>query len=261
MKAQPKIVFVGAGNLATNLALALKPHAEILQIFSRTENSARELAEKIGAPYTTKLATLNAEADLYIYALKDDVLQEVINNVPLQRGLHVHTAGSLPMTIFAEKQTNFGVFYPFQTFSKQREVSFAEIPIFVEANNQQNIEYLQLIANSISKSVFELNGEDRQMLHLSGVFANNFTNYLYTIAADLLKEKNLPFNVLLPLINESIGKLKTLSPFEAQTGPAVRGDKKIMEKHLQMLAENSEWQTLYKQLSESIEKQHKNEKR
>ncbi|MGN0187368.1 MAG: Rossmann-like and DUF2520 domain-containing protein [Paludibacteraceae bacterium] len=250
------IVFVGAGNLATNLACALQAKHCIMQVFSRTEASAQQLAYKLGVPYTTRLADIRSDADLYIYALTDEALPVVINNMPHTNGIHVHTAGSMPMHIFADKQTNYGVFYPFQTFSKQKRVDFATIPIFIEANNSQTLDLLSNIAKTISQNVYFSSSEDRTYLHLSGVFANNFTNYFYSIAAELLAERRLPFEVLLPLINESVGKLATLSPFEAQTGPAVRGDHSVVSDHLHLLSDHPAWAHLYKTLSEAIEQQH-----
>lgn len=251
------IVLVGAGNLATNLAMALQAQRyNIVQVFSRTEAAAHQLADQLGVPCTTRLTDLCTDADLYIYALTDEALPVVINNMPRTNGIHVHTAGSMPMHIFAEKQTNYGVFYPFQTCSKHKRVDFGDVPIFIEANNQQTADFLYNTANSISKNVYFANSEDRKYLHLSGVFANNFTNYLYTVAADLLAERHLPFAVLQPLIREGVGKLATLSPIEAQTGPAVRGDHSVMSEHLRLLADHPAWAQLYQTLSEAIERQH-----
>ena len=256
--AQRKIVFVGAGNLATNLALALQDaRYHIVQVYSRTEASARLLAERLKSAYTTDVAHICTDADLYIYALTDEALPTVINNMPRINGIHVHTAGSMPMHIFDGKQANYGVVYPFQTFSKNKRVDFTHVPIFVEANNAQTLDLLINTVRTISKNVYFANSEDRKFLHLSGVFANNFTNYLYTIAADLLAERGLPFEVLQPLIREGVGKLDSLSPIEAQTGPAVRGDHSVVSEHLRLLADYPAWAQLYQTLSEAIEQQHK----
>lgn len=252
------IVLIGAGNLATNLAMALQAQRyNIVQVFSRTEAAAQQLADQLGAPCTTRLTDLCTDADLYIYALTDEALPTVINNMPRINGIHVHTAGSMPMHIFDGKQANYGVVYPFQTFSKNKRVDFTHIPIFVEANNVQTLDLLTNTVRTISKNVYFANSEDRKFLHLSGVFANNFTNYLYTIAADLLAERGLPFEVLQPLIREGVGKLDSLSPIEAQTGPAVRGDHSVVSEHLRLLADHPAWAQLYQTLSEAIEQQHK----
>lgn len=249
-----QIVLIGAGNLATQLGLALhKAGFDIIQVYSRTEISAKTLAQQVDATFTTDLALIAPTADLYIYALKDDILQEVINTVPVTNGLHVHTSGSLKMTIFSEKQERFGVFYPFQTFSKTKLVDFSEVPFLITANSNEATENLKVIANKLSNQVYMTSDEDRSYVHLSGVFACNFTNYLYTIAEKLLAEHNLPFDILMPLITETVSKLETLSPTEAQTGPAQRGDQLVINKHLQLLEQHPEWQTVYQQLSKNIE--------
>lgn len=254
MKTGKQIVLIGAGNLATQLGLALhKAGFDIIQVYSRTEVSAKTLAQHIGATFTTNLTEITPTADLYIYALKDDVLEEVINTVPITNGLHVHTSGSIKMSLFSKKQKNFGVFYPFQTFSKTKLVDFSEVPFLITANSDESIENLKVIANKLSHRIFVVNDEDRSFVHLSGVFACNFTNYLYTIAEQLLAERNLPFDILMPLITETVNKLKTLSPTEAQTGPAQRGDQLVITKQIQLLAQNPEWQKVYQLLTENIE--------
>lgn len=248
------IVLIGAGNLATQLGLALHKHGlHILQVYSRTEHSAQTLAKQLNAEFTTNLADIVPTADLYIYALKDDVLAEVINTISVTQGLHVHTAGSMPMTLFAQKQSHFGVLYPLQTFSKQKLVDFTEIPFFTSANSIESIDKLTITAKQLSNRVFLTNDEQREYIHLSGVFACNFTNYLYAIAEKLLAEQNLPFDILLPLITETLEKAKTLAPSQSQTGPAQRGDQVVISKHMQLLEQHPEWQAIYKQLTESIE--------
>lgn len=254
MKTGKQIVLIGAGNLATQLGLALhKAGFDIIQVYSRTEVSAKTVAQQIGATFTTDLAEITPTADLYIYALKDDVLEEVINSVPVTNGLHVHTSGSIKMSLFSNKQKNFGVFYPFQTFSKTKLVDFSEVPFLITANSDESIENLKVIANKLSHRIFVVNDEDRSLVHLSGVFACNFTNYLYTIAEKLLTERTLPFDILMPLITETVSKLKTLSPTEAQTGPAQRGDQLVITKQIKLLEQHPEWQKVYQLLTENIE--------
>lgn len=250
---KPKIVIIGAGNLATSIAVALKNVGEIVQIYSRTEQSARTLAERIGANFTTTLSDLYPTADLYLYAVKDDALQQVINSVPTTHGIHAHTGGCVSMAVFDGKQPNHGVFYPFMAFSKQRIVDFSEISIFVEGSNVQTVDYLTLIGKQIGKNVYKMTSEERSFLHIAGVFANNFPNILWNIAEKLLATKNLPFDVLLPVIRESVRKLEIMTPHEAQSGPASRRDQNTMDKHLQILSDKPEaWQTIYKLLSDEI---------
>lgn len=259
MNAKKTITLIGAGNLATSLATAM--HAaghDIAQVFSRTAEAAHALAQKVGATPCTDLAGIADGADLYIYAVKDDALEKAIDAVAAHGGMHAHTSGSVPMSVFAGKRTNYGVFYPFQTFTKEKIADFAEIPIFVDADKPQNVGFLTEIGASVSRTVYNLCDEDRQYLHLAGVFANNFSNCLYGMAAEILAEKRLPFDLLLPLITESIAKLRSLTPLEAQTGPAVRGDRQTIEKQRRLLAARPDLLEVYDLLTDNIIKQQKN---
>ncbi len=250
------IVFVGAGNLATNLAKAFyRKGFRIMQIYSRTKESAEALALAVGADYTTDLSALSGEAQLYIVSVKDAVLGQILPNLITgknKQALWVHTAGSISMDIWNGKVEHYGVFYPMQTFSKQCEVDFAEIPVFVEGNTVQDVAFLKDVAEVISNRVYEADSEQRRKLHIAAVFACNFTNHMYVLAAELLQKAHLPFEVMLPLIDETANKVHRLEPRMAQTGPAVRYDENVINKHLQMLADNPRLQELYKLLSESI---------
>ena len=249
------IVFIGAGNLAVNLAKALyKKGFRIAQVYSRTEESAKSLAETVEAGWTNDLSHVVTDADLYIVALKDSALLELLPQITLYRehALFVHTAGSLPMNIWEGNAQRFGVFYPLQTFSKEREVSFDEIPFFIEAAASQDAELLKAIAKTLSRKVYEATSGQRKSLHLAAVYACNFTNHLYALAADILEKNNLPFDTLLPLIDETARKVHELSPAEAQTGPAVRYDGNIINAHLEMLAGEPRMQEIYRLLSDSI---------
>ncbi|HHT61014.1 MAG TPA: DUF2520 domain-containing protein [Paludibacteraceae bacterium] len=251
------IVLIGAGNLATQLGLALYEQGySIVQVYSRTIAAAQTLASQIKATATDNLAQLMPTANLYIYAIKDDALPEVINKVTIDYGIHVHTSGSVPMAVFEKKRTNFGVFYPLQTFKKEKRVDFQQIPIFLEASNKQTFDNLNDITKTISENVHNSTSEDRQTLHLSAVFACNFTNHFYAIAGEVLKSTNLPFAVLLPLIREGVNKLETLTPKEAQTGPAVRNDQNIINNHLKLLKAYPEWQEIYQQITKNIQNYH-----
>lgn len=259
MTATTHITFIGAGRLATNLATAL--HAQghrIVQVFSRTTEAARALAQKVGATPCTDLAQIADGADLYLYAVKDDALETVIDAVAARGGLHAHTSGSVPMSVFAGKRANYGVLYPFQTFSKEKTVDFGDIPLFVDANNAQSVDNLKNIAATISQKVYKLSDEDRLFLHLAGVFANNFSNSLYVMASEILATKQLPFDLLLPLITESVGKLRSLAPIDAQTGPAARGDWQTIDKQRQLLAARPDLLRVYDLLTDNIMQQQKN---
>lgn len=253
------IVFVGAGNLATNLAKALyRKGFRIVQIFSRTEESARSLALQVEADYTTDLEELTGDAKLYIVSLKDAAFVELLPQIAegKEHALLVHTAGSIPMSVWEGHTQRYGVFYPMQTFSKQREVKFDEIPFFIEAKTAEDVALLKAIAATLSDHVYEASSEQRKSLHLAAVFICNFTNHMYALAADLLEKYQLPFNVMLPLIDETARKVHELAPRDAQTGPAVRYDKNVIENHLAMLADLPALQEIYKLMSKSIHEHH-----
>ena len=249
------IVFIGAGNLATNLAKELYYKGfRIAQIYSRTVEAAQVLAQTVEAEYSTDLSTVINNARLYIVSLKDTAFVELLPEIILgkEKGLWVHTAGSIPMNVWEGQIERYGVFYPMQTFSKQRKVDFSDIPIFVESNSAEDTRFLKDIAAVLSERVYEATSEQRKSLHLAAVFTCNFTNHMYTLAADLLEKYELPFEVMLPLIDETARKVHELNPHLAQTGPAIRYDKNVINNHLQMLVDEPQIQELYRLISESI---------
>ncbi len=249
------IVFIGAGNLATNLAKELYYKGfRIAQIYSRTVEAAQVLAQTVEAEYTTDLSTVINNARLYIVSLKDTAFVELLPEIILgkEKGLWVHTAGSIPMNVWEGQIERYGVFYPMQTFSKQRKVDFSDIPIFVESNSAEDTRFLKDIAAVLSERVYEATSEQRKSLHLAAVFTCNFTNHMYTLAADLLEKYELPFEVMLPLIDETARKVHELNPHLAQTGPAIRYDKNVINNHLQMLVDEPQIQELYRLISKSI---------
>ena len=250
-----KVTLIGAGNLATQLGKSLKKAGVIVsQVYSRTEESARTLGELLEAEWLTDIKALRDEADVYIFSVKDSVLCELITEVCKGRGdkLFLHTAGSMPMSCFEGKALHYGVFYPMQTFSKAKDVCFENIPVFIEGDSSETEEVIRSLANMLSKRVITLSSADRKYLHLAAVWACNFTNYCYSVASDILSEHGIPFDVMLPLINETTEKIQKISPKEAQTGPAVRGDKNVMEQQLELMSDRADLQELYKMLSKGI---------
>lgn len=249
-----KVVFLGAGNVATHLALELyRKDFDIVQVYSRTQESAQKLANKVEAVPISNVSSVITDADLYIFSVKDSVLEDIISKIPANSGLWIHTAGSVPLDIFSKHSSRYGVLYPFQTFSKNRTINWKDVPIFIEANNSENLSLLQAVAKQLSDKVAELSSENRKYVHLTGVFACNFTNHMYTLSKQFLKIVDLPFEVALPLIDETASKVHTLSPEEAQTGPAIRYDENIINKHLELI-ENDSVKQIYKLISESIHK-------
>ncbi len=250
-----KVVVIGTGKVASHLTKALLAKGiEVAQIVARSEASALRMMQVIGTdlPYTTqKLAVIN-DADLYICSVKDDAITQAIDGIKFpENALLVHTSGSTNSLVLAPFATHFGVLYPMQTFSYGKEVDFNRVALYIEANSDIYVNKLHLFANKLSPNVKEVSSETRTKVHLAAVFACNFTNHLYSLAEKVLAEANLPFSDLLPLIDETTEKVHTLSPAQAQTGPAIRRDWPIIEKHLSQL-EGKE-KTIYQLLTESIQ--------
>lgn len=252
-----KAVFIGSGNVATHLSLALQSQGiTICQIYSRTTVNASILAAKLNTAYTNDPADLYQDADIYFYALKDSALVDFLKEAHLPDALHVHTAGSVSLSVFKAYTANYGVFYPLQTFSKTKDIDFSNIPVCIEASNHRMQEKLVNIANLITTRAVLINSDQRKVLHLAAVFACNFTNYMYDIASEVLSDVGLGFDIIKPLIAETAEKVEKLHPYDAQTGPAVRNDKETMDKHIRMLKKYPRLKTIYKDLSKSIYKRH-----
>lgn len=247
-----RICFVGAGNLATHLSLAFSEHADVVQVYSRTEASAKMLADRLHCAYTTDIQALVNDADLYVCALKDSVLEEVLSQGDFKGKLVIHTAGSMPMSVFAAHAKRYGVIYPMQSFSKSKPVDFKKIPVFVEGSDAETLAYLHGLAEMVSDKVYDADTEVRGKLHIAAVFASNFSNHMYALAYELLKGSELPFEVLLPLIDETAQKVHSLAPKAAQTGPAVRYDTNVINKHLGMLKGDDALLEIYKLISKDI---------
>ena len=231
------IVIIGKGNVATNLDYAFRKKGIACQMVS-----SREGLDEL------------PQANVYIYAVKDEALASVVAQVQgRERSLHLHTSGTMPITVFGDDKPHAGIFYPFQTFSKARLIEdFSTVPVFFEARGIDDISAVYSLALTITSHVYEATQHDRERLHVAGVFTNNFTNLMYTMAAELLQNTHIPFRALLPLIDETAAKVHTLSPRDAQTGPAHRGDENVMNHHLSLL--NEEQRQVYQLLSAAIRK-------
>jgi predicted short-subunit dehydrogenase-like oxidoreductase (DUF2520 family) len=253
-----RFVFIGAGNLATRLSLEFKKKGFIIeQVYSRTDSSAKALALQVNATFTSDPGHIVKGADVYFVALKDSVIHEVLPLIDFNNSLVVHCSGSLPLSELERYSVNTGVFYPLQTFSKNRNVNFDHIPVFIESESDANLAFLQKFAGKISGSVMVLDSEKRVQLHIAAVFACNFVNRMYTIASDILKAQDIDFSVLHPLILETAMKVQEMEPQTAQTGPAVRYDKQIIDVHIEKLQEFVDLKELYELISKNIYLHHK----
>ena len=244
-----KISIIGSGNVAQHLIkiIAITQNLDLVQVVVRKPDAISNLVEdhKICTDYA-KITS----ADLYIIAVSDDAINSVSLNLPFKNKLVVHTSGSAAMNVIDVKN-NRGVFYPLQTFSKNKNVNFKEIPICLEAENYPDYVLLKNVADLISEKVYKIDSVQRKALHISAVFVCNFVNHMYKIANDICLENNIPFEILLPLISETADKIEILLPVDAQTGPAQRGDIETINAHLQFLSDENQ-KHIYKILTKSI---------
>lgn len=253
-----EIILIGSGNLATHLGKAFyKQGYKIRQVFSRDIENAKLLAKNLKCQsYTDMIAEIDLTADIYILALSDDVIEQFAGKIILKGRdqIVLHTSGSVPMGGLKGSAKNYGVFYPLQSFTKRKKVDFKKIPICVEGNNKIASDILIAMAAELSSAVYEINSEQRQALHLAAIFANNFSNFMYQIAFEILESKNIPFDILRPLILETAKKVMDARPLEMQTGPAKRRDLSTIKKHLELLSTDKKYVDIYQLLSKAIMK-------
>ena len=253
-----KIVLIGAGNVATHVGNAFNNNGhQILQVFSKQIENASELADKIGAESIDSIEQLNLEADLYLMAVKDDRIAELCKKINLKDKILVHTSGTISMEVLGVSSSQYGVFYPLQTFSKFKKLDLKTVPFCIEGNTPDVSNVLKEIANELSDVVQVVDSAMRKKIHLAAVFACNFSNHMYAIAEDLLKKDNVSLDIIRPLIEETARKAMTNSPEEVQTGPAIRNDKQVLSDHIELLSSNTEWKKIYEQVSQSIQQHYK----
>ena len=222
-----KIAILGAGSVGTNLhhGLELKGiRAELVHARPLTNDQS---------PMTDL-----PKADVYIYAIADNALAEVVSKVNAPKALHLHTSGSMPIEVFGADKPHAGILYFFQSFSRTQLIEdWSSIPCFIEGRNIDDIAAIYSLAQTLTSHIYEANQHDRERLHIAGIFANNYTNLMYRIASEVLKDTSIPFEALLPLIDNTAAKVHAMKPAEAQTGPAQRGDQAVIRHHLEILRE------------------------
>jgi len=247
------IGIIGSGNVATHLATEFAEYGhQILFIYSKNEGNAQLLARKTHSKTIKSLNISDIDIDVLIIAVNDDAIKDVAEQLKLSgKTIVVHTSGSIPLNILSNFE-NAGIFYPLQTFTKNRKVEFSEIPILIESNNEFTKEKLEELGRTISENIQFADSEKRKILHLAAVFANNFTNAMLSISEELLEQHHIDKTLLYPLAKETIAKALDLGAENAQTGPAQRGDLEVQKKHVELLIDNEKYQVLYKLLSEII---------
>ncbi len=245
-----KICVIGFGNVAQHLIKAVNNSdlLEITQVYSRTIQTE---SNRIVLDRFVNDLDLIKDADVYIISVTDDAIRHISSELNFENKLVVHTSGSSSIENINSKNRR-GVFYPLQTFSKNKEIDFKEIPICLETENPEDYKTLENIAKCISNHVFNISSPQRKALHIAAVFVNNFVNHLYFIGSEICKENDIPFEILQPLISETVEKIKTLEPQAAQTGPAIRNDIRTIDSHLLFL-QNENYKNIYQILTRSIQ--------
>lgn len=243
-----KVTIVGTGNVSHHLerAFAETQDIQVIEVLKGRSLTSDTL-------FGTNRSTFE-EPDVYLLAVSDDAIKSVAAHFKATKKLVAHTSGSVPIDVLSSIEQS-GVFYPLQTFSKEQEVDFTSVPIGVEAHNENDLNLLKKMAETISDTVFEIDSEQRKTLHLAAVFVNNFTNHLYHIGHELCRRQEIPFDLLKPLIRETAHKIENLSPEAAQTGPAKRKDMKTIERHLDELQSHTQ-KEIYTILTKSIQEVH-----
>jgi len=245
-----QVVVIGSGNVAQHLIKAFEaaPAVNLEQAYARRPEQLSHLlhSEKI-----TDTLTALAEADVYIISVSDDAIAGISSQLPFTNKLVIHTSGSVGLNQLNGKNHR-GVFYPLQTFSKNKEIDFHTIPFCLETEREEDYTILETLASALSQSVYNINSAQRQSLHVAAVFVSNFTNHMYTLGSQICDENNIPFDILKPLIQETAKKINTLNPLQAQTGPAVRNDVTTLQRHLDFLQDENK-KTIYRLLTQSIQ--------
>lgn len=255
MHETPKIVLIGAGRVAWHLGRRLKGKGlPIAQVISRTEENARSLATVLGASWSSDFADLLPAATWIIVAVRDDAIAEVAARLApfVTDALVTHTSGGTRGSVLAPYFAHCGVFYPLQSFSVEHTPIWSKIPFCVDASTEEDLRFLKKVAKTIGNLVYQVSDEQRAHLHVAAVFANNFSNHCFAIAEKLLEETQLPFDLLFPLMEETLQKALQDSPARMQTGPAIRGDRETVRKHLELLKTHPDWQELYWKITLSI---------
>ena len=248
-----EVVLIGAGNMATHLGLALVGQGiKVVEVYNRTPGTGKNLAVLLDANFISEVNAITRTADLYILAVADTAIATLIGSLRLNDKLVVHTSGAVEMEILSQVSENIGVFYPLQTFSVCRTTGFHGIPVCLEANTAQGRQQLEYLAKRLTDIVHFVDCANRKLLHLSAVFAANFTNFMVTVAEDLLLSQGIPFELLKPLIRQTAENISHGHVFQHQTGPAYRGDHEVLANHRALLANHPDYLEIYNLISSNI---------
>ncbi len=245
-----RVVILGAGNVAQHLytAFSNQTSIEVVQCYNRKGLPLHPNQKKDSIIKNLKELRI---ADVYLLAVSDDAIEEISSNLPFKNRLVVHTSGSVPIDAIHNANRK-GVFYPLQTFSKDKTIDFSAVPFCLEAEKENDVEVLEELGSVLSQKLYKISSEQRNALHVAAVVVNNFTNYLFSVGNDICKENSIPFEILYPLIKETAHKITTIDPDHAQTGPAIRNDSKTIDRHLNFLSDTTQ-KEIYQTLTKAIQ--------
>jgi predicted short-subunit dehydrogenase-like oxidoreductase (DUF2520 family) len=247
------VVILGCGNVASYFAERFKELGfAILQVYHPDLKKAQNFANLYKSEAIDKLKNLNKQADIFFIAVKDSFIEHIAKELPLTSGIVLHTSGAIQLEVL-KHHARAAVFYPLQTFTKGIKTAHQNFPLLIECKVKNDENYLEQVAVKLGMQVYFMNSHQRTEIHLAAVFAANFANHCIKVGYDLMKFKNHPPELLLPLIKESINKLNYISPSQAQTGPAIRNDEVTIQKHLELLTNNTAIKLLYEILTKNIQ--------
>jgi len=252
---------IGSGNVATHLGMALKSKGlNFDMVWSRNSETAALLSQKIKSEFTDNIDNISNKKAIYLLCIPDNAISEIAKIIGVKDSVLIHTSGSTNISVVENHTINAGVFYPLQTFTKFKpQVNFKNLPIFIETSNQKVNELLVNWCNLLGSVVYHANSAQRIKIHITAVFANNFTNHILSIAQEIAEQNKINFELFKPLISETFEKIKYYAPKEIQTGPAIRNDDATIEKHLKSLSDNPVFAKIYSFVSDSIKKMHAKE--
>jgi len=257
---QYNLSFAGAGRVAGALCREMYSRGfNIQHVVAESPTNAKKLADECDASWSAN-PVFDDTTDIIIVAVPDHKLNTVLDTIECSENtLVAHTAGSFGLEVFPSRLSKRGVFYPLQTFTRNRKILFSDLPFFIEANSSQMEKILETLAKSLGGKVYVVDKEDRRLLHLAAVFVCNFVNHMLTAGKEIVSRTGLSFEVLEPLILETISKARELGPDQSQTGPAVRNDKNTIAKHMDLLSFSPQLKKIYKEVTDSIISHYKKE--
>jgi predicted short-subunit dehydrogenase-like oxidoreductase (DUF2520 family) len=257
MKHPLKIAILGSGNIATFFGnkFFMQGH-QITQIISPTIEHAKQLSSSLQCDFATSMDDLNTQVDVILLAIKDDLLRNISFKQNTNNALIIHTAGSVRLSEISSVANNIGSIWCMYSINKNHLPDRSDIPLIINANNEASLANVKILSQCISQSIYELNDNEKSVAHLSAVFANNFANHLFTIGQEILSTENISFDILIPLIQNTIEKLSYSTPDKLQTGPAIRHDDDTIAKHKKILKSNDEFLKIYKLLTQSIQQRY-----